>query len=296
MKAVLKRLYKALPFKKQLFSGFRLIPLPVSISRHLHFEGVFRLKLDAKTSVQLYHGGTGFLMESDLFWKGFGGDEYYSMQVWRTLAQQSRHIADIGANSGVYAVIACATQPQAQVVGVEPLPFSFSIVEKNKAVNQLKQLTLVQAAIGAADGQATLYTNAGKGEHDYYASLHADQTRTGIPVKVLTFQTLLQQLNWPALDLVKIDVEGAEPEVIKGMKQDWPNLQPVLLVEILTAETGRTLEQVIQVVPCRYFYIDEKKGLKPCDALWTGLPGNYLIVPESRQTLTLNELLQKNLT
>ena len=90
MKEILKKLYDAIPLKKQLFETVRFFGVPpYSVYKHLHFTGIIKLKVDKKAWFKMQHHGTE--IENDLFWKGLtGGWEKISMQYWIELSRSSK--------------------------------------------------------------------------------------------------------------------------------------------------------------------------------------------------------------
>ncbi len=85
MKYFFKKIYSALPFKKQIFLVLRLFSLPEGIFKHLYFEGLISV-LIGKSVFKIYH--YGYQLENELFWKGIeGGWEKVSMQIWLALSR-----------------------------------------------------------------------------------------------------------------------------------------------------------------------------------------------------------------
>jgi hypothetical protein len=68
MKAFLKKIYAIIPLKKEIFSVLKIFRLPENIYKHLHFKGVFNVKINSSTSFKIYSPGT--VEENQLFWKG----------------------------------------------------------------------------------------------------------------------------------------------------------------------------------------------------------------------------------
>src|SRR5688572_12744065 len=105
MKRIFKLIYSSIPFKKEIFSFLKIFSLPERIYRHLHFKGTIRLKIDDKSSFKMQH--YGYQVENDLFWSGLtGGWEKTSLSLWIKLCETNHTIFDIGANTGIYSLIA----------------------------------------------------------------------------------------------------------------------------------------------------------------------------------------------
>lgn len=117
----IKLVYKYLPFKKQLFTLIRFFYKPSKrIYQHLHFTGIFKVKVDTNASFLIRH--YGHELENDLFWSGLeGGWEKTSIQLWVTLSKRSNVIFDIGANTGLFSLVSKSVNPNAQIFAFEPI-------------------------------------------------------------------------------------------------------------------------------------------------------------------------------
>ena len=106
MKKLLKHTYDAVPLKKELFTLMKRFWVPSeSVYRHLHFKGVFKVQIDSSHSFFIQHHG--YQIENEIFWGGLEhGHENLSISLWAKLARQANVIFDIGANTGVYSLIA----------------------------------------------------------------------------------------------------------------------------------------------------------------------------------------------
>lgn len=126
---------------------------------------------------------------------------------------------DVGANIGLYSVAAAqAVGPTGHVVAVEPTPRTAAVLRQNIQLNGLLEshdITVHECAVGAETGSASLALHASDSGHN---SLFADSDTTGaVVVDVVPLDDLV-----PAgarVDIVKIDVEGAELAVLEGMRR-----------------------------------------------------------------------------
>lgn len=115
-----RTLYKLIPFKRGLFTMIRNIYVPPrALYQHLYFEGSFDVKLGNCEFAMLNHNTS---LETLVFWGGFSGYEKSSINLWVRLCGLSSTILDIGANTGLYSLIAKALRPRARVYGFEPIP------------------------------------------------------------------------------------------------------------------------------------------------------------------------------
>ena len=262
MKAVFKKVYSLIPFKKQLFETVRFFWTPPhSVYKHLHFTGTLHLKIDSLSSFKMKHEGTE--IENDLFWKGLtGGWEKISMQYWIQLCRKAKVIVDIGANTGVYSLVAKAVNPRARVYAFEPLPQMFKKLSYNNKLNQYDIVCLEQAA-SDREGKAIIYETGG--EHVAAASLNADTNVDGIlnvetEIDVITIDKFIEENNTGKIDLIKIDVETHEPSVLAGYRNYFSIHRPDFLIEVLSESVAEKLRDFFEGSNYCYFNIDERKG------------------------------------
>jgi len=138
--------------------------------------------------------------------------------LFQHLKPGSRFI-DVGANLGIYTVSAAMVVGSAgRVTAIEPTPTTAAVLRENIQLNGLKEtgiVTLVEAAAGARSGRATLAVYpANSGHNSLYAKGSEDVT---VDVAVISLDDLIP--SGERIDVVKIDVEGAELDVIKGMQR-----------------------------------------------------------------------------
>lgn len=128
-------------------------------------------------------------------------------------------IYDLGANVGVSSLFFASLYPKASIYGFEPLPENLEVCLLNyRGIANKSQV--FPWAIGSKTGQATFdCKNDSRGgrletaHHD--PSLH---TTSQIQVKVISVTDLIDQEGLPPPDFLKIDVEGAEYDVLEGLK------------------------------------------------------------------------------
>ncbi|HKO58519.1 MAG TPA: FkbM family methyltransferase [Thermoanaerobaculia bacterium] len=140
---------------------------------------------------------------------------------------------DIGANIGIYAILAAAQNPAGTVVAVEPMPWSFARLCENAALNGLGNLRPYCVAVGAEDGLGELRLAS----LDAASSMHSlgsfgpfdEPVVMRIGTAVATIDSLAAAAGIPTL--MKIDVDGGEDDVLAGaaaVLRD-PRLRSVLI-------------------------------------------------------------------
>lgn len=143
------------------------------------------------------------------------------------LLEPGMTVVDVGANVGFLSVLmARAVGPAGRLFAIEPAPGNVRFLRHNLAANGFAEATVLPVACGAARHTRTLYLR----KHSTLHSLHAgpDEAPEG---EVEVEERPLDELIPGAVDLVKVDTEGAELEVLEGMIRllaDSPGIRLVL--------------------------------------------------------------------
>lgn len=137
-------------------------------------------------------------------------------------------VLDVGANVGFFTLMAAAlTGPSGHVVAFEPSPKNATALRANLAANRLTTVQVVEAAVAAEEGQCTLHMN----ESNQEASLVNALGHESITVQTVTVDSEMRRLGL-APNVIKIDVEGAEDDVIRGMRSTLEEARPTIVCEM----------------------------------------------------------------
>lgn len=292
MKNILKKIYQLIPFKKYIFLGVKkLVNLPESIYKHLHFHGVITINAGDAHQFKMYHHGTS--EENELFWGGIeNGWEKTSLKIWRKLCVEATTVFDIGANTGLYSLITKSLNQKAQVVAFEPVPKVLEYLNYNVKLNHY-DIKVVPKAASNFNGEAKVYLRKGEGfttSVTVNKSLLAETTpKDELIIKTIRLDTFIEENKIDKIDLMKIDVETHEPEVLEGMGEYLDKFKPDFLIEVWDKECAATLNQLFKNKGYLYFDLDDKNDVitqkqeVTASSFW-----NYLICkPETAKKIGL---------
>lgn len=180
--------------------------------------------------------------------------EIHFLPVFCSFLRANSIVLDIGANFGLYTVTSSTVvKNNGRLYAFEANPRTFELLKRTLYANRLAQnpnVVAINALVGAAAGRGTLHyapeflggasmTDAGQG----------GAAKCSIELDMVTIDGLLPKDL--AVDLVKIDVEGHEPFVIRGMRETIrrsPNIRIFLeFVEAFlehTVSTDRFVEEI----------------------------------------------------
>lgn len=282
MRRLIRSIYATLPFRRQAYAMIRRLGIVPSFYQHLHFKGPFELAIDDRRSIRLL--STGNIVENELFWLGFGnGWEGTSLKLWRRICDGADGVMlDIGANSGVYALVAARLAPAARVIAFEPIARVAAQLRRNVALNDLR-VVIEQQAVSDQSGSITMFDDPVA--FNYSASIEGqgpDAQRIEVPV--CTIDGYLANDPPARLTALKIDIERHEPKAIAGMKQSLKKHRPAILIEILDEQIGAAVDEQISGLGYRKFHIVERKGLVPTDRLapLSGDDWNHLLCTQEQ--------------
>ena len=180
-------------------------------SSHVNVQG-HEMYLDSSDSLRLSTNGVF---------------EPYTTEVIKQNISNGDLVMDIGANIGYFTLImAKGITENGKVFSFEPEPKNFKLLKKNVEINNYSNVILEKKAIGNKTGIAKLYLADRKnnifhsGMHRIFRSDLVSQISNPVSINIIKLDDYLQDLKFiKKIRLIKIDVEGAEFDVLKGMSK-----------------------------------------------------------------------------
>ena len=197
-----------------------------------------------------------------------------SLMVWFELARQSSYALDVGAYTGIYALVAAGANSEIKVAAVEPAKQEFSRLCLNIRINQFQaQIAPLNFAAGDRIDECLL------NHYDYIYCISSGSTLLETGVRPFQYSERVQMLPLDSLpkiavgdtyptvieipqtgpDIVKIDVEGYELNVIAGMRQMIGSSLPIFIIECLSLENLRAAHDCLNEFSYIPLLIDEGK-------------------------------------
>ena len=188
-----------------------------------------------KTTLHCNYNGTKFnfkietLADLNALIEVFYDEEYNWFPV-----DQPSVIIDLGAHIGDTAVYYHTHFPNAKIIAVEPMPENYQLLDMNIFENNLTDVFTYQLAISNKTNDIVLHTDQENNWHSTASVVPGNWTGTQntIPITVATktldyfIDQALTQFNVKYIDLLKVDIEGAEQAVlIQGKKQLKDNVK-----------------------------------------------------------------------
>jgi FkbM family methyltransferase len=257
----------------------------------LRYKGRFRVKTLNKSFYMFTNGGT---VENEIFWKGLRGKfEPATIRLWQLLCKECPCIIDVGANTGIYSLIAKAVNRDSRIFSFEPSKKTFAELQKNIDHNQYDIRAFELALSDNADDR--LFYDI-EGDNQTSASFSPKMAKESpgfkgkineYKVKTTTLDDFVTEHSLAGVDLVKIDVELHEPEVLKGMTETMKKHRPLIIFEVLIDEVADQLNVFFKDKNHYLFHILEDKDkidLKLVDIIVGTIyfDWNYLACPKEK--------------
>jgi FkbM family methyltransferase len=200
-------------------------------------------------------------------------------------------VIDVGAHHGFYTLLGSKKIGHAgRVLAFEPSPRERKKLLRHLMLNQCSNVKILDCALGRAEGTANLFiVDGAETGCNSLRPPNASQPNQTFPVRVLSLDGCLEREGIEHVDFVKLDVEGAEIEVLNGATHLLDRRpRPVLLCEvqdIRTAPWGYPARAIIDFLRQRgfqWFSLSDGQGLSPIASDQAEFDGNYVAVPEER--------------
>ena len=139
-----------------------------------------------------------------------------------------RAIIDGGGNIGMAAVDFALRHPLARIITIEPEKANFEILRMN--VRAFPNITPIRAALWKHETELALL-DPGLGAWGFRTSADPSEMQRSPTVSALTVQSIMDNFKIDVIDILKLDIEGAEREVFETSSV-WINKVRVLIVEL----------------------------------------------------------------
>jgi FkbM family methyltransferase len=206
----------------------------------------------------------------------------------RTL-RRGMTVVDVGANDGLYTLFAAGrVGRRGRVLAFEPSSRERRVLNRNIALNRLRNVVVIPSALANEPGQATLQIapslHGGHNTLGGFAHKGVDAIATE-QVEVETLDAVVARLAITKVDAIKVDVEGAELKVLEGARDVLHRSRPVLLIEAnddaLRKQEATTADLVTLLRSLGYaiFVFSESTGLEEPWTEGSSLSANIVAKP-----------------
>ncbi len=170
-------------------------------------------------------------------------------------------VLDIGAATGSFTVASCVAFPEARIFAFEPSQRQRILLERNVRANgYAHRVTIEPIGLWKEEGELSFRT------HGDISSLKAV---SGLPddlafdehVKVRTLDEWLRSAGPSVVDLIKMDVEGAEIEILEGASATLARTRPMLVVQAYHVRGGQRTFEACKLMLEKLGYVCREAGV-----------------------------------
>jgi FkbM family methyltransferase len=234
---------KYIPGVKKLFNRYR---------KHAFSDHVL-----IKNNIGFFHATA----RNDSFMKSMPFFEYYN-HSWLDKADNKKVFVDIGANIGFFTLMAMNNKGFQTAITIEPTPDTFKRLKRNVVANELEErVRLYNKAIGKESAQLKLQQN--EFHTGGNAVIEESNNKSLISVEVVPFTDILEEspdVEIADIGFIKIDVEGFELNVLRGMKNVLEELASETLIFIEIRKKDENPEAVKEILSENSFKVIDSKG------------------------------------
>lgn len=228
---------------------------------------------DGDLKIEVSLGGH---MGSQIFW--YGSYSRHVLRVLRLLLKPGGTMVDVGANMGEVTLVAAKrVGPTGSVHAFEPVDAVHARLARNVDLNGLGQVSLHRIGLSDAPGTADIFTATTKFEdgtvHEGLSTIFPGGERTSRvqQIRLRTLDELVEEGTIPRIDVLKIDVEGAEFAVLRGAEKTLRTLRPWVILEVNSGTAGaggHTAKDPLSLLSdagYTFFVIDRTQPLRRLD-------------------------------
>lgn len=148
-----------------------------------------------------------------------GSYEPETSKIFHSLISPGMTVVDLGAHIGYFTLLAAhAVKPNGRVYAFEPVPSTYELLVKNISINGCgNTVVAVPYAVSSKLGRVKIFLVKGS---SVSAALYThNQEGCCMEVRAITLDEFFKDEGWPQVDLIKMDIEGAEKVALEGMKR-----------------------------------------------------------------------------
>ena len=169
--------------------------------------------------------------------------EYDSVIVCKNLIKPGMTVFDIGADIGYYTkLFSESVGKHGTVWAFEPNPDSYELLSKNTERGIYKNVILMKSAVSDINGEARFFAMSASGKHGFYDTSRINEgvhQMKEIHVPTVCIDEFLKEKGIPGVSFVKMDIEGAEPRALAGMKKTVANSKNLAMMIELNSKVLR---------------------------------------------------------
>lgn len=161
-------------------------------------------------------------------------------------------VFDIGAHVGYITMLASRLVGPGKVVAFEPSPLNLAYLTRHVHINHMTNVEVFTTAVGLHQGQTSFdMTGRGTGRGRMTSNIDNNQPQ----VQVSALDDLYEQGRLPDPNLIKMDVEGAEGDALRGAAKMLARCHPTILLSVHGPQAKQDCESYLSSLGYEFSYI-----------------------------------------
>jgi len=170
----------------------------------------------------------------------------------QAFARDGSYVLDVGANIGLMSVPLLASRPKVKILSFEASVGTVRFLSRTRDESDFRERwEIAPKAVGSAAGTAEFHAGALEvGAYDGLKSTGRAAIESVMKVEVTTIDLEWRQRGCPNISVIKVDVEGAEYDVLLGATECVARCRPAIVVEWSPKNIGaygRTMEDLLAI-------------------------------------------------
>lgn len=184
----------------------------------------------------MFHCALDEHMGSQIFWRGGYSTDQLAL-LGRLLTPEMVFI-DVGANQGEFSLFAAKRLSAGRVFAFEPVSDLFQQLERNVKANGFGNVELINKGLSDRAGRFTVHAPARRYEdgtrHEGLYTLYPTERRNRIheTIELIRLDHFVQERHLQRVDVMKLDIEGAELAALQGAYETVTGFRPILIMEV----------------------------------------------------------------
>lgn len=235
--------------KRPILAAYEIVRVLNNNQFRLYYNGSYYIYLDIGESDTMLSRAIGFF-------------ERHKFNLIQRLLRPGDVFLDIGGNKGDFSLFAASlVNDDVRVFCFEPLPDNAKWIHQSIKRNDYKNIEVVEACVSDGNSEVTLHIGRSSGGSSIMGGSPDSPTMT---CPAVTMDAFIQDRMLSRVDLVKIDVEGAELRVLAGANDTIDRFRPIMLIDLHKTVIGKKGVQWLFEFAAKHSYsvLDEKQAVK----------------------------------
>jgi len=258
-------------------------------------SGIIKIRLANEKEIKFKTNQTDFVAFC-VFWNGLYKYEY--TYIFEKIIKNLDGFIDIGSNAGLYSLMAAKNSENIKIIAFDPTEAANYYMNENIRLNNLShRIQYFKLAISDKSEKLDFFEVRSKKYSYLKYNLGGSSSPVNFPtlyntvsVQAHSLDHFLKEFSFEEvkIDFIKIDAEGAEPNIISGMKHTIKKFKPIIVCEVLLENAGHEIETLFSEFGYEFF-LNKSRTLIPVTSIEKNILDNeiynYFLVHPSKRYL-----------